>query len=100
MQDLYLSDFYRGWSIEVTKQEQGFVITCYSPARQRLSDGSAYPHDFQALRAAKQVINHHLGCLSIANVIRELYELDKLSFQEWRSLQHSIFSSGCSDGYK
>ncbi|MBE9178317.1 hypothetical protein IQ268_06915 [Oculatella sp. LEGE 06141] len=93
MLDPQLSDFYRGWSIEVVKQENGFSSTCYSPSRERISNSTVYLYDFHAINAAKQAINEHLTCKLLASFVRELYEVDRISFQEWRSLHQSIFET-------
>lgn len=93
MQNPCLADFYHGWLIEVNLAESGFQSVCYSPARERLSDYVIYSTDFQAIAAAKKIINKYIARHVLANFIRELYELEKLSFEEWRSLNQSLLSA-------
>jgi hypothetical protein len=90
MQDPYSADFYRGWIIEVSQEHQGFILVCYSPSRQRLRDYEVYETEFQALRAAKRMINYHIARDTMMRATRELYEVGQLSFDEWRSLHHSL----------
>ncbi|MDX2214421.1 MAG: hypothetical protein SFY66_14110 [Oculatellaceae cyanobacterium bins.114] len=93
MQNSYLADFYHGWLIEVMQTENGFQSICYSPARERLSDYSTYSNDFQALAAAKKIINKYVARHVLTSFIRELYELEKLDFEEWRSLNQSLINA-------
>jgi len=90
MEDPYLTDFYQDWMIEVAQEEGGFKMTCYSPAREQLSDRTLHPHDFEALRAARKLIDQHRVCYSLAALLRDWYEADLLSFDEWRSLNQSL----------
>lgn len=93
MENSYLIDFYHGWLIEIRQFEGGFQHLCYSPTRERLSDSSTYDSDFQAIAAARKIINKYITRHVLASFTRELYELDKLSFDEWRSLNQSLFSA-------
>lgn len=92
MKDTSLTDFYQDWLIEVAQEEGGFRIVCYSPSRQQLSDRTLHPHDFEALRAARKLIDQRLVCYSLANLLRDWYESDLLSFDEWRSLNQSLLT--------
>jgi hypothetical protein len=90
MQNPYFTDFYHGWIIEVAQTNGRFSSTCYSPSRERFSDDNAHASDFQAVSAAKRRINLYLAYHALSSFFRELYELDQLSFEEWRSLQQSL----------
>jgi hypothetical protein len=85
-----LTDFYRGWMIEIVQQNNGFQSVCHSPARQRLDDDVMYSREFLALNAGRALVDLHLACQQFSGVLRELYELEKLDFEEWRSLTESI----------
>lgn len=85
-----LTDFYRGWMIEIVRQDIGFQSVCYSPSRQRLDDDVMYSREFLALNAGRALVDLHLACQQFSGVLRELYESEKLEFEEWRSLTQSI----------
>lgn len=85
-----LADFYHGWIIEIMYDSGGYKNMCYSPCRQRLSDFQSYPDDFQALAAAKQLINQQLVRYVLQGFLREMYESGRLEFEEWRSLNQSL----------
>lgn len=88
--NVYSADFYQGWLIEIIQREEGFSSICYSPCWERLSSPLICPSDFEAISMARQYINQYGACYSLALVLRELYEADGLSFEEWRSLQQSL----------
>jgi hypothetical protein len=90
MQEPYSADFYRGWIIEVSQEQTGFIAVCYSPCRQRLRDYQVYGSEYQAISVAKRMINHHIARNSMMQIVREMYEMGRLSFEEWRSLHHSL----------
>jgi hypothetical protein len=90
MEEPCLADFYHGWLIEVRCEESGFRSVCYSPSRQRLSDYTSHPSDFQALSAAKRLIDKNVTRYLLASFLRDRYELGQLSFEEWRSLNQSL----------
>ncbi|MFM7428122.1 MAG: hypothetical protein ACKO7W_24520 [Elainella sp.] len=85
-----LIDFYHDWSIEVEPKEQGFGAICYSPYRKRLVLDRSYASDVEALQAAKQKINEALARMALAAVVREFYETQQLSFEEWNSLHQNL----------
>ncbi len=85
-----LTDFYRGWMIEIVHQGNGFQSVCYSPSRQRVDDDVMYSQDFLALSAGRALVDLYLACQQFSGVLRELYESGKLDFEEWRSLTQSI----------
>jgi len=84
------ADFYQGWLIEITQTESGFRSTCLSPSRQTLNPDRFYKSSFEALVQAKRSIDHSLACHALASWIREFFEAEGLSFDEWRSLHQSI----------
>lgn len=90
MNSACLTDFYRGWMIEVVPQGIGYTSVCYSPSRQRIDDDVVYSRDFLALNAGKALVDLYLACQQFSGVLRELYESEKLEYEEWRSLSQSI----------
>ena len=42
------------------------------------------------MRAAEQIINQYTACHALIQLLRELYEMNKLNFEDWRSLQQSL----------
>ena len=88
--NVYSADFYQGWLIEVIQVEEGFRSICYSPCWEMLNSPLICASDFEAIGVARQHINQYGACYSIALVLRELYEDDRLSFEEWRLLQQSL----------
>jgi hypothetical protein len=91
----YLIDFYHGWLIEVlplgvSKNEFGFEVICYSPCREKVGNDQVYRSAFEAMKAAKQVINWHVACQLLRDILRQFYEADRLEFEEWRSLHQSL----------
>jgi hypothetical protein len=85
-----LVDFYQGWLIEITQVEDGFHSTCRSAFKETLSNSETYKSDFDALGAAKRSIDRRVACHSLTNWLRELYESNGLSFEEWETLQQSL----------
>lgn len=90
MRNVYSADFYQGWLIEIIQVEEGFRCICYSPCWEKFSSPLVCDSDFEAISIARKYINQHSACYSITLVLRELYETDRLSFEEWRSLQQSL----------
>ncbi|HEY9628583.1 MAG TPA: hypothetical protein V6C84_14875 [Coleofasciculaceae cyanobacterium] len=90
MNDARLSDFYRGWLIEITPIELGFQMVCYSPCREKIKDMTTYSSEIEALRVAKHTINGYAACQAISIFLRESFEADRLCFEEWRSLHQSL----------
>ena len=91
----YLTDFYHGWLIEVlpigvSQNEPSFEVVCYSPCREKVCNDQIYLSAFEAMKAAKQVINWHVACQLLRDVLRQFYEADRLEFEEWRSLHQSL----------
>ncbi|HEY9641957.1 MAG TPA: hypothetical protein V6C57_15830 [Coleofasciculaceae cyanobacterium] len=93
MNDTSLSDFYHGWLIEITASEGGFEVLCYSPCREKIQDYVTTGSDFEAMQAAKQIIDWYLACYTLSSFLREHYEADCLSFEEWRSLHQSLLAT-------
>ena len=93
MNDSHLADFYLGWSIEVMHNNSGFEVICYSPCRKRIQDFVAYDSEFAAMKAAKQVIDWYAACHTLSKALRELYETDRIDFEEWRSLHQSLMNT-------
>jgi hypothetical protein len=93
MNNTYLSDFYHGWLIEITSFNGGFEVLCYSPCREKIQDYVTAGSEFEAMQAAKQGINWYLACHALSSFLREHYEADCLSFEEWRSLHQSLLVS-------
>lgn len=90
MRSVYSADFYQGWLIEVIQVEEGFKCICYSPCWEKFNSSLVCASDFEAIGIARRQINQHAACYSITLVLRELYEADRLSFEEWQLLQQSL----------
>lgn len=90
MRNVYSADFYQGWLIEIIQIEEGFRCICYSPCWEKFSSPLICASDFAAIAIAKQHIDQYYACYAINLVLRQLYETDRLSFEEWRSLQQSL----------
>ncbi|MBI4782300.1 MAG: hypothetical protein HY785_13415 [Oscillatoriophycideae cyanobacterium NC_groundwater_1537_Pr4_S-0.65um_50_18] len=90
MNDARLSDFYRGWLIEITSIELGFQIVCYSPCREKIKDTTTYSSEIEALQVARHTINWYAACQAISIFLRGSFEADCLCFEEWRSLHQSL----------
>lgn len=88
-----LTDFYRGWSIEITMVHDQFQATCYSPQRERLSDRLLYTHQFQAWQVAHQLIDEFLAGQSLKQFLRDTYEAGQISFEAWQRLKQSVDES-------
>lgn len=88
--NVYLTDFYQDWLIEVVQIEGGFSSICYSPYWEQIKDDDIYPSLLEAMRAAKQEIDRHVACHSLIHLLRELYEAQRLEFEEWQSLSHFL----------
>lgn len=86
-----LIDFYQSWVIELVKEEDGYRSVCYSASRKRLHIRQVYEEQFQAIRAAKQMISRYEACSQLSQLVRDWYEQHQLSLEEWRSLNASLF---------
>jgi hypothetical protein len=90
MHDSHSADFYHGWIIEIVQEDGGFKSTCYSPSRERYSDYVLHPSDADALVSARHGIDRYVVRHQLASFLRELYEVEKISFDEWRLLNRSL----------
>ena len=95
MDNGYLIDFHHGWLIEVlpiglSQNEPGFEAVCYSPCREKVRNNQVHASAFEAMKVAKQAINWHGACQQLREVLRQLYEADRMGFDEWRSLHQSL----------
>jgi len=86
-----LIDFYQSWVIELKPEADGYRSICYSASRKRLHTRQTYGEPFQAIRAAKQLISQYEACSQLSQVVRDWYEEEQLSLDEWRSLNASLF---------
>jgi hypothetical protein len=90
MKNIYLRDFYQGWLIEVIQNEEGFTSNCYSPCWEKLMSQIACSSEFEAIDAAKRRIRYCEACYALIGFLRELYENNCLTFDEWNLLQKSV----------
>lgn len=90
MRSVHSADFYQGWLIEIIQSEEGFSCTCYSPCWEKFDSPLVCASDFEATHIARQQINQYVTYYSIILVLREFYEANRLSFEEWRSLKQSL----------
>jgi hypothetical protein len=90
MPDRDLQEFYRGWMIEVEADTAGYRGVGYSPSRFCLNTGQSYATEMQAVSLLKGLIDRHIACCQVSLLLRDLYESEKIAFDEWRSLTHSL----------
>jgi hypothetical protein len=92
MNNAHLMDFYLGWSIEVIADNDRFAIVCYSPCRRRIQDSASYESEFIAMTAAKRAIDWCTACHTLSRALRELYETERIDFEEWQPLHQSLMA--------
>lgn len=85
-----LTDFYRGWMIEVSSMSNGFQSVCHSPQGRRFSDRVLHSHQFNAWKTASQLIDQAIACYLLKQTMRESYETGQLKFEEWQQLRCSL----------
>jgi hypothetical protein len=85
-----LTDFYRGWMIEIVSIEEGFQSICRSPVGEKLRDYGIYPHLNQAWRSGIVMIDQTIARCALKNFLRESYEAGRLEFGEWQLLSQSL----------
>ncbi|MGI0487611.1 hypothetical protein ACN4EK_19385 [Pantanalinema rosaneae CENA516] len=85
-----LTEFHRGWMIEITQTEERFTTTCYSPNGSRLHQSAGYGSCMAAWRAAIELIDECCVRLALKRFLRELYDTDRLTFDEWQQLHQSL----------
>lgn len=85
-----LIEFHRGWMVEVTLTDNGLRLCCRSPFGETLTDPSLYQNHQVALITAIQVIDQFFACQSLRQMLREFYEAEILTFEEWQRLGRSL----------
>lgn len=85
-----LTEFHRGWMIEITQTEGRFQSICYSPNGSRLHDRTSYFSCLTAWQSAIELIDHCFVRMALKRFLREQYELDRLTFAEWQQLHQSL----------
>ncbi|MGG6294811.1 hypothetical protein ACQ4M4_10325 [Leptolyngbya sp. AN02str] len=85
-------EFYRGWMIEIELEADAYRGVGYSPARLCLSTERLYTNELLAISTLKGLIDRHIACRQVSLLLRDLYESEKIAFDEWRSLTHSLAS--------
>jgi hypothetical protein len=90
MKNIYLADFYQGWLIEVVETEEGFKSSCYSPCWEKFVSKTICSSEFEAVCLARMHINYCGACYALIGFLRELYESDRLTFDQWKLLQQSV----------
>ncbi len=90
MEDVALASFYRGWLIQILQNSDGYRSVCLSPAWRKISSKVSHAEKEVALCSARAVIDRQFACQQLLMALRDLYEEDRLSFDEWRSLTHSL----------
>ncbi|HIK54271.1 MAG TPA: hypothetical protein IGS37_03795 [Synechococcales cyanobacterium M55_K2018_004] len=93
MNEPYLADFYRGWTIEINQEADGFRSSAYSSGRKRLGQRTCYPSETQALIATKRLIDWQFACDQLSLLLRQWYEEGTISFEEWRLLFKSMHTT-------
>jgi hypothetical protein len=85
-----LTEFHRGWMIEITQTEGRFQTICYSPNGSRLHDRRCYSSCTAAWQAAIELIDQCFVRIALKRFLREQYEIEQLSFEEWQQLHQSL----------
>ncbi len=85
-----MTDFYRGWMIEIRTVGTQFQFVCHSPSGEKLGDEQLYPTELSALRAGFFSVDQFLACAAIRTWLRDLFEADRLEFAEWKQLSQSL----------
>lgn len=85
-----LIEFHQGWMIEVIAAEAGFRLCCRSPLGEKLADPTVYQNHQLAMAKAIQLLDQFFACQALRQVLRELYEAEKISFEEWQQLGRSL----------
>ncbi len=76
--------------IEVVATEAGFQVLCRSPLGEKLADPTGYQNHQLAMAKAMQLIDQFFACQSLRQVLREVYEAEKISFEAWQQLGRSL----------
>lgn len=79
--------------IEIAPQQHGFQSICCSPTGLRLDDQRIYDHWQTAWRAAMLVIDDSYARAALHDLLRELYEIGHLGFEEWQLLRQSLHAT-------
>jgi len=90
--EVVITDFHRGWLIEVQRLADGFQALCISSSGMEFSDRILYAQPLQAQQKAIQLINHFFASSALKQILRELFEAEKLNFEEWQTLSASLNS--------
>lgn len=88
--EVVITDFHGGWLIEVHQVEGQFQALCRSANRAELGDRKFYLQPLQAHQAAIRLIDDFFARFATKQALRELFEADKLSFDEWQALANSL----------
>lgn len=70
--------------------ESGFRLSCRSPLGEKLADPTVYQNHQLAMTKAMQLIDQFFACQALRQVLREIYEAEKISFEEWQQLGRSL----------
>lgn len=85
-----LIEFYQGWMIEVTAIDREFQVCCRSSCGEKWVDPTVYQNHQIAMTTAIGLIDQFFACQSLRQVLREIYEAETLSFEEWQQLGRSL----------
>ncbi|MBL1176093.1 hypothetical protein [Pantanalinema sp. GBBB05] len=85
-----LTEFHRGWMIEITHIEGRFQTICYSPNGSRLYDRTGYLSSTVAWQVAMELIDQYFVRIALKRFLREQYEIERLTFEEWQQLHQSL----------
>jgi hypothetical protein len=85
-----MTEFYQGWMVELSVVEAQFQFTCTSLTGENLTNSTFYPNQLSALRAAFALIDQFLACHALRLIIRENFESNTLSFEDWQNLNQSL----------
>ncbi|MDX2228320.1 MAG: hypothetical protein NW220_01690 [Leptolyngbyaceae cyanobacterium bins.349] len=90
IQGVTMTEFYQGWMIQLVVAEAQFQFICSSPTGEELTNTTVYPNQLNAFRAAFTLIDRLLACYALRLVLREIFEANTLSFEEWEKLNQFL----------
>lgn len=85
-----LTEFHRGWMIEVIRNDAGFRSICYSPVGERLSSCNYDRTCSAAWLAALDLVDRCFACDALSEVMRECFEAHRITFDELYEFNQSL----------
>ena len=85
-----LTEFHRGWMIEVIRDDAGFRSICYSPVGERLSSCNYERTCSTAWLAALDLVDRCFACEALSEVMQECFESHQITRDELCELNQSL----------